>query len=87
MKYKQDYCPPNKYFQCSDTVVAESEPKSIREAIPSKNLTIEASTYHSIKEPIIKSTKEKLQDLALPLDTSHYKKSSVRKITYRVIKK
>lgn len=87
MTYRQNCCASSYYFQCSDTVVAESEPKSFHEAIPSQDLIVDTSSYHSIKEPIIKSTEDKLQALDLSRETSYYKKSSVRKITYRVIKK
>ena len=85
MKYKQDYCPPGDYFKCADTLVADEVPESVQEVTPSQELPLDTGSYQSTKEPHKKSVSEGLRTLAF--DTSGYKKSSVRKITYRVTKK
>jgi len=87
MTYNQDHCLPGKYFKCSDTSVAESEAKMVQEVIPSQELPLDTSSYHSIEEPLSKSAEEGVQTLTLPLDTSDYRKLLVRKVTYRVTKK
>lgn len=87
MTYKQDYYPQGAYFKCSETSVAKSEPEKVQETIPSQSLPLDTSSYQSNKESLSKSAGEVSHSFDLPLDTPHYRKSSVRKTTYRVTKK
>lgn len=87
MTYKQDYCPQGDYFICSETSMAKSEPEKVQEVVPSQSLPLDTSSYQSVKKSLSKPSGEISHSLDLPLDTPHYRKSSVRKTTYRVTKK
>lgn len=87
MTYKQDYCPQGDYFICSETSMAKSEPEKVQEVVPTQSLPLDTSSYQSVKESLSKPSGEISHSLDLPLDTPHYRKSSVRKTTYRVTKK
>lgn len=87
MTYKQDYCLAGDYFKCSDTSVGESKAESVEKMIPSQDLPLDTSSYQCTEAPLSKSGEEEVQAPTFTLETSHYRISSVRKITYRVTKK
>lgn len=87
MTYMQKHCLQGDYFECSDTSLVESGPESIQNDITSQILPLDTSSYQSVEESISESALEERQSPSCSIDTSHYKETSVRKITYRVTKK
>lgn len=87
MTYMRKHCLQGDYFECSDTSVVESEPESIQNDITSQILPLDTSSYQSVKKSISESAVEEVRTPSFSIDTTHYRETSVRKITYRVTKK
>lgn len=88
MKYKQDSCLKGGYFKCLDTSIIESEPKKTQPMTASQDLPLDTSFYHTVQKQVPKAFHEQSEGVMnSSLDTSRYKISTVRKLTYRVTKK
>ena len=84
MTYNQDCCFSDDYFMCPTTSIPESESESDQDEVLSHDLPLDVSSYQSVVES---PPKEDVPPGTLPLSTSDYRKSSVKKISYRVIRK
>ncbi len=87
MKYSVNDCLDGDYFKCSDTIVLKGESETEVEKFPSEKLPLNTDLYSQTVKPDSKSYREKVFSQELPLSTENYKKSSVKKVTYRLVKK
>ena len=87
MRYSPSDCLDDDYFKCSDTDVLKDESETEVEKLSSEELPLSTDLYSQAVKPDSKSDREKIFSQGLPLSTENYRKSSVKKVTYRLVKK